>query len=308
VCPTGAKGDAYERLLAPILGEPNFALRTRLKALRLVERRRGQVSELVCKDLVSGQPERIRARLFVLAANAVQTSALLLRSRSEHSPAGLGNEHDMVGRGLCMKVGQNLTARLSRECARSIPRAGGRWSTVALSDYYLDHRCPTGLGGMIFETGPLDADGRADPLVLRVECLLGDQPLARNRVLADDSVVTMDYRPHPIDLGRLAFVRERATELLVAAGAVDVTAEPLDFTLGSCHFHGTCRMGTNPRTSVCDPAGRLHTADNVVVSDGALMPYPGGVNPTLTSQALAHRVAQDLRAQGVPHDPSAAAA
>jgi choline dehydrogenase-like flavoprotein len=204
----------------------------------------------------------------------------------------------MVGRGLCMKVGQNLTGQLSCHLAEPVPRAGGRWTTVALSDYYVDAGCPTGLGGMILETGPLDPSDRADPSLVRVECLLADQPLARNRVLADAGRLTMDYRPHPIDLRRLDFLRERACGLLTDVGARTITVDPLDFTLGSSHFHGTCRMGTDPRTSVCDSTGRLHEVDNVFVADGALMPYPGAVNPTLTIQALAHRVAEGLVARG----------
>jgi len=299
-CPTGAKGDVYQRLLAPLRSAPNLTLRTGLKALQLVERRTGQVGGLRCLELATGRVETVRAGLFVVAANAIQSSALLLRSRSGSSPAGLGNGNDMVGRGLCMKVAQNLTGRLRPGllAGADLPANGGRYVTMALSDHYLDADCPTGLGGIILETGPLAVADRADPLLLRLECLLADQPMAGNRVLVDGSVLTIDYRPHPVDLRRLAFMRERATTLLAAAGADDVAAEPLDFTLGSGHLHGTCRMGTDRRTSVCDPTGRVHTADNVFVADGALMPYPGGVNPALTIQALAHRVATHLVATG----------
>lgn len=307
-CPTGAKGDVYQRLLVPLLGRDTFTLHTGLKAVRLVEDRPGLVRELHCVEVRTGQVRTIRAKVFVVAANAIQSSALLLRSRSDSSPDGLGNAYDMVGRGLCMKVGQNLTARLSTDLPEPPLTSGGRYVTVAMTDHYVDPACPTGLGGLILETGPLDPAGLADPRVVRLECLVADQPMATNRVWLDWSDrdtrglprLVIDYRPHRIDLERIGYLRQRATELLRAAGAVDVTPEPMDFTLGSGHLHGGCRMGTDPRSSVCDPAGRVHSADNVYVADGALMPYPGAVNPALTIQALAHRVASQLAASGVP--------
>jgi len=296
VCPTGAKGDVYQRLLAPMLGSPNFELRARLKALRLEERGAGHVSELHCRDLDSGRDETIRASLFVVAANAIQSSALLLRSTSAHSPNGLGNGHDMVGRGLCMKVGQNVYGRLSEGLGGPIPVNGGRWATIGITDFYEHPDCPTGLGGLIYDTGPLDEGWRDDPRILRLECLLADQPMASNRVLVDGERVTIDYRAQPTDLRRLAFLREHATELLRDAGAREVVPEPMDFTFGSGHLHGTCRMGEDVRTSVCAPSGRVHGFDNLVVADGSLMPFPGAVNPTLTIQATAHRVVTGLLA------------
>lgn len=297
-CPTGAKGDVYRRLLVPLAGAPHFTLRDRLKALRLVEDRPGHVSGMVCRDLRTGAEETVTAGLYVVAANAIQSAALLLRSRSGHSPEGLGNRHDMVGRGLCMKVGQYVTARLDRPMSGPVPAQGGRYATVGVSDFYTDPESPTGLGGLIVETGLLEPELRGDPRAIRLECLLADQPMPDNRVCDDGGRVVMDYRAHPVDLERLALLRRRATELLYSAGAREVIAEPMDFTLGSAHLHGTCRMGTDPRTSVCTPDGRLRDTDNVVVADGSLLPYPGAVNPSLTIQAVAHRVVTGLVADG----------
>ncbi|SDD38332.1 GMC oxidoreductase [Actinokineospora iranica] len=306
-CPSGAKGDVHQRLLGPLAGAPNLTLRTGLKAVRLVQDRPGHVGGLDCLDLATGTRETVRAGMFVVAANAIQSAALLLRSRSEFAPDGLGNDHGMVGRGLCMKAGQHVRATLAEDLPEPLVAAGGRYATVALTDHYLDPDCPSGLGGLILETGPLDED-RGNPRVLRVECLVGDQPMASNRVALDWSALdanglprlVIDYRPHPLDLERLAYLRKRAAELMTAAGATRVVTEPMDFPLGSAHLHGTCRMGTDPRASVCDPDGRVHATDNVRVADGALMPYPGGVNPTLTIQALAHRLATSLVVDGKP--------
>ncbi|PPK65014.1 GMC family oxidoreductase [Actinokineospora auranticolor] len=296
-CPSGAKGDVHHRLLAPLADR--IEVRTGCKAVRLVEDRPGRVAAVECLDVATGARELVRARHFVVAANAIQSAALLLRSRSAHSPDGLGNGRGVVGRGLCMKVGQNLTAHLDHDLDEIPAPKGGRYVTVAFTDNYLDQHCPSGLGGLVLETGPLDPADIADRRVLRLECLVADQPVAENRVTLDWSTVdayglprlVLDYRPHPLDLKRLDYLRDRATEVLTRAGAARVDPEPMDFSLGSGHLHGTCRMGTDPATSVCDPQGRVHGVVNVRVADGALMPYPGAVNPALTIQALAHRVA-----------------
>jgi choline dehydrogenase-like flavoprotein len=62
----------------------------------------------------------------------------------------------------------------------------------------------------------------------------------------------------------------------------------------SRHIMGTTRMGTDPRTSVCDPWQRLHDVDNVVVADSSVFPTSTGYGPTLTIVALAVRAARAL--------------
>lgn len=298
VCPIGAKGDVFRRILAPALAGGNLTLRSGWKAVRLRESAPGQVAAVDCLRPSSHDHATIRAARFVVAANAVQTAALLLRSRGRHSPRGFGNHRDLVGRGLCFKVGQNVRGTLPYPNGER--RSTGRYSTVAITDYYLLDECPTGLGGLLLETNDPDQPDRSR--TLRLECLLADQPLWTNQVRLDWSArdrlglprVVMDYRPHPVDLRRLDLLRRRAAGLLRAAGAGQIRAEPLDFTLGSAHLHGTCRMGSDPRSAVCGPDGRVLTADNVYVADGSLMPYPGAVNPTLTIQAMANRVARAI--------------
>jgi len=53
-------------------------------------------------------------------------------------------------------------------------------------------------------------------------------------------------------------------------------------------------MGTDPHHSVVDGVGRLHEVPNVYVLGGATLPTHGGLNPTLTLQALALRTAAHI--------------
>lgn len=67
---------------------------------------------------------------------------------------------------------------------------------------------------------------------------------------------------------------------------------------------GSVRMGANPRTYPCDPAGRVRSglADQVVtglyVADASLFPTAIGANPMLTVMALARRVARTVISEG----------
>jgi choline dehydrogenase-like flavoprotein len=64
------------------------------------------------------------------------------------------------------------------------------------------------------------------------------------------------------------------------------------FHSGNHHLLGTCRMGTDPATSVVGPDCRTHDIDNLWVCDGSVFPTVGAVNPSLTIQAIATRTAR----------------
>ncbi|MBU6490457.1 MAG: FAD-binding protein [Burkholderiales bacterium] len=183
----------------------------------------------------------------------------------------------------------------------------GPFSTVCVLDHYLDEQCPTGVGGLIYEANhdewrQLQVNG----LVLRVETILADHPAFHNRVRLSSNTdrcglpqIMIDYTTDPRDTARLAYMVQRSTDWLKAAGANDIQYEPSNFAMGSTHLHGTCRAGDDARTSVVDANGRVHSLDNVYVADGSYMPYPGGLNPTLTIQANSLRIARLVAREAV---------
>lgn len=63
------------------------------------------------------------------------------------------------------------------------------------------------------------------------------------------------------------------------------------------HQCGTCRFGSDPKTSVLDLNCRTHDIDNLYVVDGSFFPSNSGVNPTLTIMANALRVGDHLAAR-----------
>jgi paromamine 6'-oxidase/6'''-hydroxyneomycin C oxidase/2'-deamino-2'-hydroxyparomamine 6'-oxidase len=304
-CPYGAKGDAASRFLFPAI-ETGARLLTGLKAVRLTGQGRS-VAALECVRMDTGARYQLRAGQFLLCANAVQTAALLLRSACDEHPQGLGNDHDLVGRGLCFKLSEYLVG-YRQDSGTAPPESHvmglGPFSTCTVADLYRDAAAPGGLGGLLYEARFMRPYRmRTNEQLLRIEALVPDEPQLANRVRLGPGTdahgvtdVVMDYTAHPRDLARLEYMLARGTELLRASGCELVVREPSGWALGSCHLHGTCRMGTDPSASVTDPSGRLHDMENVYVGDGALLPYPSGVNPALTIQAVALRVAHRLLA------------
>jgi paromamine 6'-oxidase/6'''-hydroxyneomycin C oxidase/2'-deamino-2'-hydroxyparomamine 6'-oxidase len=297
-CPIAAKADAVSRFLLPhYFHGPAPAVRLRAKAVRIVQSTATRVAGVEWLDLAHRRAHLARARAVVLAGNAAQSAALLLRSHSRRSPAGLGNRHGMVGRGLSFKVSGYVSAMVDDD-EELVAKRYGPYSTVTLTDWYADPGCPSGLGGIVYDTQPDDA---AEPATgkLRAHFLVADQPMWRNRVrLARRRnplglpYLALDYRAHPLDRARARFLADRVRGLMREAGGRDIRTEPSHYQRGSGHLHGTCRAGTDPASSVVDRDGRLHDVDNVWVVDGGYLPYAGAVNPTLTIQANASRIAK----------------
>ena len=63
------------------------------------------------------------------------------------------------------------------------------------------------------------------------------------------------------------------------------------------HLFGGCVMGTNPDTSVCDPRGRVHGYEGLVIADASAIPGTLGVNPQHTIMALSRLRAEELLAE-----------
>jgi paromamine 6'-oxidase/6'''-hydroxyneomycin C oxidase/2'-deamino-2'-hydroxyparomamine 6'-oxidase len=297
-CPIAAKTDAVTRFLLPQHFDGQApTVRLRAKAVRIVQTRATRVEGVEWVDLTRRSASVARARAVVLAGNAVQSAALLLRSRGRYAPTGLGNQHDVVGRGLSFKVSGYVTSIVDDDGELTAKRYGP-YSTVTLTDWYEDGDCPGGLGGIVYDTQPDDSAGVATGK-LRAHFLIADQPMWRNRLRLSKRrnqlglhYLSLEYRTHPLDRARARYMARRVAELMREAGGRDVTNEPSHYERGSGHLHGACRAGTDPATSVVDRNGRLHGVDNVWVVDGGYLPYAGAVNPTLTIQANARRIAK----------------
>jgi len=79
-------------------------------------------------------------------------------------------------------------------------------------------------------------------------------------------------------------------EMLEAAGCKDIKTHNQATAPGACiHEMGTARMGHDPQTSVLNKWNQIHSCPNVFVTDGACMTSAGTQNPSITYMALTAR-------------------
>jgi choline dehydrogenase-like flavoprotein len=263
-----------------------------------------------------GQERQVLARAVVVAGNAVETPRLLLMSKSALFPHGLANSNGLVGK--------YFTEHLAVFAAGVFPDRVDPWrgipSAGMIQDFYETNRKNDFARGFTI----LVSNGSHWPLAVSRRtrgwgeahkartkqlfqhsvrlCSVGEQvPSADNEVTLDPTVKDCWGLPVPRITSRLsandsAMVRgigTRLTELLQASGASEIS-ENAFLPGGSAHYLGTCRMGTNARTSVVDAWGRAHDVPNLFVGDSSVFVTSAAVNPSLTISAVATRTAEGI--------------
>jgi choline dehydrogenase-like flavoprotein len=264
----------------------------------------------------------VRAETVVLSAGAVETARLLLNSRTDREPDGIGNGLDQVGR----RLQGHLYGGALGVFDDAVQDLLGPGPSIATGDFrhgndgivgggmLANEFVPTPVSaywylraaGLLPESGSAMREALADlyPRMLRVVGPIQEVTSAESRVRVDPVVVDalgtpvarLTGGPHPNDLAARAFLTERAGEWLRASGATTVRNDvvngsgPQTTPSGGQHQAGTCRMGDDPATSVTDPEGRVWGHDELRIADGSLHPTNGGVNPVLTIVANAYRV------------------
>jgi choline dehydrogenase-like flavoprotein len=289
------KMDAETCGLDAALAYPNATLETGARVERLVTEADGKRIAGV-EYCVAGERRIVRAKLVVLAAGAVNSAALLLRS----SERGLANQSGMVGRHF---MNHNTSAVLAvdpRVVNDSIYQ-----KTLGVNDFYLDD----GRGGP--PLGNIQLLGRVSAPILKANIKLApewtlswvsrhavdwyamseDLPNPESRVTVNGDQIRLDWKrsnwPAHVELVK------RLRERLRAAGYPIVLSRPFDRRTPS-HQSGTVRIGADPATAPLDPYGRAFDHPNLFVVDASALPTSAAVNPSLTVAAQALRVADHI--------------
>jgi choline dehydrogenase-like flavoprotein len=139
---------------------------------------------------------------------------------------------------------------------------------------------------------------------LQIFCHASSLPVERNSFSLDSEAkdawglpaLRLTYKDHPNDLKMVDWMKDRALEILDAAGAKTKWAYPVREQQFAVHLLGTCRMGTDPKTSVIDSDHRTHDVPNLFLCDGSSLVTSGRGQPTMTIEALAFRAADRITA------------
>ena len=311
ICPVGAKYDATVHLArAEARGA---ALHECTTATFIETSDDGRVAAIRYRR-PDGSGGRARGRVYVLAANAVETPRLLLHSRSGRLPDGVANRSGQVGRNL-MDHPVQLSWAVAGE---PVWPYRGPISTSGIENLRDGdvRRERSGLriqisnDGWSWPTGGADAAHAARHVQLAA--LTEQLPDPENRVTLDDRQTDL----YGVPLPRVHYrVEEYARAGLAAAREVhEAIFARLDATeihhagefQGAGHAIGTTRMGDDPDGSVVDRDLRSHDHVNLFVVGAGAFPTSSTANPTLTIAALALRaadaVAGTLGSQPAPPD------
>jgi choline dehydrogenase-like flavoprotein len=276
------------------------------------------------RSTTTGQETTEEARVVVLAGGCVETPRLWLRS-------GLPNPNDLVGRGLTDHYPDFVIGRFASytgstrgpgsNARADFPGHGSLEVTTlppALQAYGLAFSA-SGIAGF-YDNGRgakagADVTGRLVGIRLKrfiqdvdklinVLVLTDDDVEAQNRVTLSQSSpadengaiprVEVPYRARSArTTHNREFLAAKAVQLLRAAGAKEIAR--MDLAPVLFHLQSTMRMGADQADSVVDANGeswfvkRVFVADNSALANGV-----GGINPTLTTQALATRTAEKI--------------
>ncbi len=306
---TEVKSDAHVVGIKPILTRSNVTLLTGAYVERLETDASGRTISgvVVVRD---GERFVVRASTIVLAAGAINSAALLLRSSCAQHPRGLANSSDQVGRNyMCHQNGCFIAVTEGKN-----PSQFQKY--FALTDYY--HGAPDSQ----LPLGTIQLMGKPDPGT--IQWLRGDQLPGLS--LADIAERTIDFFITAEDLPdadnrislradgsiRVSYTRNNAeaydrleaklVDAMTRAESLHSRSTPkfLSSRLGVSgvsHQNGTLRFGTSSATSVLDINCKAHDLSNLYVVDGSFFPSSGAVNPSLTIMANAIRVAEHIAAK-----------
>ncbi len=254
-----------------------------------------------------------KAKNVIVAGYAVETPRLLLNSASSLFPNGMANSSGSVGKNFMIHSGTQVFAKfpdrinqykappgmaLTEDFNRTMPGAdficgytiegvgphavdfASRISTArmlwgeSLRREMLDYNYYAGIG-IVGETLPQEKN----TVTLH----------ATERDQFGLPVPHVSFCYHDNDRKLIKHATSKMTEILEAAGGTN--AWSADRT---AHLLGTCRMGNDPQGSVVDRDCRSHDIPNLFICDGSVFPTSTAVNPSLTIQAIATRMAKQI--------------
>jgi choline dehydrogenase-like flavoprotein len=322
LCPKNCKNDANRICLQPAIMDYGAQLLDECEVLRL-DATRKEVTGVVCTW--RGVQLMLRGKIIILAAGALISPCLLLKSSTELWPQGLANNSGLVGKNLMRHY-----IDLYLIAPQTTGPLDNRRKELAFNDFYQkDAR----------KLGSVQSFGRLPPAAILAESMEQEfrqrglpgaallfklaKPIIRPLLsrLVGKSVVLgtiledlpytdnwVKTAPAQFERGSLKLsinyrIRANDKERIEAFRILMKDAlKPYQVTLVKqaenneriAHACGTCRFGSNSSESVLDKYNRAHALSNLYIVDSSFFPSSGGTNPGLTIAANALRVANYL--------------
>jgi choline dehydrogenase-like flavoprotein len=279
----------------------------------------GKASGVKVIDRETKESMVFNAKIVFLCASAMASSAILMQSKSERFPNGLGNDSDQLGRNIMdhhLGVGasgsfdgfedkyykgrkpngvyiprfRNLDTNTKKDYLRGFGYQGGA-SRGNWEEAIAEHAFGKDLKEAVLKPGgwTMGITGFGEVL-----------PYEENRFTLDyDNLdewglptLTFDAEFKDNEWKMREDMKAQAVAMLEQAGFKNVNAYDNPGALGlGIHEMGTARMGRDPKTSVLNGYNQVHACPNVFVTDGSFMTSASCVNPSLTYMAFTARAA-----------------
>lgn len=258
------------------------------------------------------------AKIVVLAASALESTRILLNSRSSRFPEGLGNSSAQLGRylmdhftlegagGFLPQFKSSQREPRGTPCGFLIPKyvnTGDHANKNFVRGYRFDGDGSQELYAHAFGLAGFGSDWRRKVrseipyyfgITAQGECV----PRYENYVRLDSEKkdawgipalhVVSSYAENEHAMAKA--MRNDVMEILDAM-KLENPQPPGGISVFGKNIHecGTARMGNDPKKSVVNSFGQLHDAKNVFVTDGAVFVTQGCYEPTLTIMAISAR-------------------
>ncbi|MFM8377127.1 MAG: GMC family oxidoreductase N-terminal domain-containing protein, partial [Phenylobacterium sp.] len=269
-CAQGAKAST-DITYWPLARRAGVEVRTRCRVREITTNDEGMAKGVVYFD-GEGVERFLGAEVVILACNGIGTPRLLLNSASKRFPDGLANSSGLVGRNLMFHPYAHISGLFEDALDGGRGPSNGLWS----QEFYETDLDRGFVRGFTFEfsrgQGPVmtalsgmnrgrlpigaahhDAYRRLHQRTTGMVAICEDLPELHNRVTLDPDLKDahgipaprIDYTLSENSRRMLDFAVARATEVLKAAGATEVTSES-PRAIGGWHLMGTARMGRDP--------------------------------------------------------------
>jgi choline dehydrogenase-like flavoprotein len=327
-CDTASFFCSADHLLPFALKTGKLEIRSNAVVARILTGANGLASGVQYFDRRTGAERQALAKVVVVGASCVDSTRILLNSKSERHPNGIGNSSDVIGRYLCEQIRLNVSGYLPALVGTPTRNDRG----IGGEHIYMprfNHRPGRGrdylrgFGAQFWNTGASISGAHAGservpgfgaslkkeikarhPAWFEIHPFGEVLPYAHNRITVDPARVDkygvplprIDYRIGENERRMTEHMADTVEEIVKAAGGVLVNYRrgQLDAMGSAIHEHGTCRMGADPKRSALNSFNQMHDVKNVLVVDGSSFPNASEKNPTLTILALAWRATDRL--------------
>jgi len=318
-CPYGAYFSSNSSTLPAAAATGNMTLRANSIVYEvLYDEQKGKATGVKVLDSETGEQVEYYAKVIFLCASTMGSTFILMNSKSNRFPNGIGNDSDQLGRNIMdhhLGVGANAEVEGMEDQYYYGRRANGiyipRFRNMGNEkrDYlrgfgYQGGASRQGWSRLIAELSI--GEQLKDAVTTPGKWTIGiggfgevlPDPANRVTINADKKdkyglpTLLFDTEFKENDYNMRKDMANDAAEMLDVAGFKNVRSydNPSQHGLGlGIHEMGTARMGKDPKTSVLNKWNQVHSCKNIFVTDGSFMTSASCVNPSLTYMAFTAR-------------------